>query len=96
MLQKKATGLPYLTNYIAVKENNDVVIREATPDKLPRTRIMVLESGKLDFTGSLVGFQASDLPSAGRLLTLDQHDHSADPYFPDPWDKSRQPREKVL
>jgi phospholipid/cholesterol/gamma-HCH transport system ATP-binding protein len=93
---KKAYELPYLTNYIAVKENDGVVIREAIPDKLPRTRIMVLESGKLDFAGSLVEFQASDLPSVRRLLTLDHHDHSADPYFADPWNKSRQPHERVL
>jgi phospholipid/cholesterol/gamma-HCH transport system ATP-binding protein len=94
---KKAYELPYLTNYIAVEEErNGVVIREATPNNLPRTRIMALESGKLAFTGSLVEFQASDLPSVRRLLTLDHHDHSADPYFPDPWDKSRQPREKLL
>jgi len=78
------------------EEKNGVVIREATPNKLPPTRIMVLESGRLDFTGSLLEFQASNLPSVRRLLSLDQHDHSADPFFQDPWDKARQLREKFL
>ena len=94
---KKAYELPYLTNYMAVQEEkNGVVIREATPNKLPPTRIMVLESGRLDFTGSLLEFEASNLPSVRRLLSLDQHDHSADPFFLDPWDKVRQLREKFL
>ncbi len=94
---KKAYELPYLSNYLALETGrNGIVINEAPSDKLPRTRIMVLESGKLDFTGSLAEFQACDLPSVQRLLTLDQHDHSADPYFPNPWEKSRQPQEKLL
>lgn len=94
---KKAYELPYLTNFVALQEERDgIVIHEAPPDKPSRTRIMVLESGRLAFTGSLAEFQACELPSVKRLLTLDQHDHSADPYFPDPWDKSRQAREKLL
>lgn len=94
---KKAYELPYLTNYVAVdEEKNEIVIHEAPPDKLPRTRIILLESGKVAFIGSLAEFQDCDLPSVKRLLTSDQHDHSADPYFPDPWDKSRQPRGKLL
>jgi ABC-type transporter Mla maintaining outer membrane lipid asymmetry ATPase subunit MlaF len=30
------------------------------------------------------------------ILALDHHDHSADPYFKDPWDKKRRPAEKLL
>jgi phospholipid/cholesterol/gamma-HCH transport system ATP-binding protein len=94
---KKAYEIPYLTNYVALEEEkNGIVIHESPPDKLPRTRILVLESGKPAFTGNLAEFQASDLPSVKRLLTLDQHDHSSDPYFPDPWDKSRRPQQKLL
>jgi phospholipid/cholesterol/gamma-HCH transport system ATP-binding protein len=94
---KKVYELPYLTNYVAVEEEkNRVLIREALPDRLPRTRILVLDSGKLAFNGYLAEFQTCDLPSVKRLFSLDEHDHSADPYFPDPWDKSRSPQEKVL
>jgi phospholipid/cholesterol/gamma-HCH transport system ATP-binding protein len=94
---KKVHELPYLANYIAVQnEQGEILIREATLDELPRTRIMVLDSGRLIFTGSLDQFQKSDLPGVRKLVTLDGHDHSADPYFPDPWDKSRQPQEKLL
>lgn len=94
---KKPLEIPYLTNYIALeKDKEGIMIGEAPLDKLPKTRIMVLESGKIAFTGSLAEFQACDLSSVKRLLTLDQHDHSADPYFTDPWDKTRRPREKLL
>ena len=94
---KKPLEIPYLTNYIALeKDKEGIVVCEAPPDKLPRTRIMVLESGSITFTGNLAEFQVSDLSSVKRLLTLDQHDHSADPYFADPWDKTRRAREKLL
>ena len=73
---KKPLEIPYLTNYIALeKDKEGIVICEAPVDKLPKTRIMVLESGKIAFTGSLAEFQACELPSVKRLLTLDQHDH---------------------
>lgn len=94
---KKPLEIPYLTNYIAFeKDKEGIVICEAPLDKLPKTRIMVLESGKIAFTGRLAEFQACELPSVKRLLTLDQHDHSADPYFTDPWDKTRRAQEKLL
>src|SRR5216684_2424970 len=30
------------------------------------------------------------------LVALDPHDHSADPYYPDPWDKRRKPKRDIL
>jgi phospholipid/cholesterol/gamma-HCH transport system ATP-binding protein len=93
---KKPREIPYLTNFIAVETDKGVVIREAPIDKLPKTRIMVLESGKIAFSGSQAEFENCDLPSVKRILTLDQHDHSADPYFSDPWDKARRADEKLL
>jgi phospholipid/cholesterol/gamma-HCH transport system ATP-binding protein len=94
---KKPFEIPYLANYIALeKDKEGIAICEAPPDNLPRTRIMVLESGKFAYTGSLAEFQACDLFSVKRLLAQDQHDHSADPYFADPWDKTRRAKEKFL
>ena len=94
---KKLHELPYLTNYIALNEDaGEIVICEAPTDNLPRTRIIMLEAGKMVFSGSLAEFQACDLPAVKRLLALDEHDHSADPYFADPWDKTRRAKEKIL
>jgi phospholipid/cholesterol/gamma-HCH transport system ATP-binding protein len=94
---KKPHEIPYLTNYVAVEKDKDkIVIREAPLDRLPRTKIIVLDSGKIAFAGSLDEFQACDLPAVKELLVLDQHDHSADPYFADPWDKARRAHEQLL
>jgi phospholipid/cholesterol/gamma-HCH transport system ATP-binding protein len=93
---KKLYELSYLSNYVALKDDDRITINEASSDKLPMTRIIVLEAGQIAFTGSLWEFQDSDLAAVRKLRTLDQHNHSADPYFPDPWDKSRQPLEKLL
>ena len=93
---KKVYEVPYLANYVAIKTGDRITIKEAASDKLPMTRLMVLEAGRIVFTGSFKEFQNSDLPAVKKLRALDQHDHSADPYFSDPWDKSRQPLEKFL
>jgi len=93
---KKLHELPYLNNFVARKEDDRITINEASSDQLPMTRIIVLDSGRVAFTGSLREFQDSDLAAVKKLRTLDQHDHSTDPYFPDPWDKSREPLEKLL
>lgn len=93
---KKPAELSYLTNFIAEANNDQVVICEATPDQLPSTRIMVLDSGRIVFIGSLSEFERCTLPSVKRMITLDQHDHTDDPYFQDPWNKVRQAAEKLL
>ncbi|MDQ5847170.1 MAG: ATP-binding cassette domain-containing protein [Acidobacteriota bacterium] len=95
-ITKKLYELTYLSNYVALKEDDRITINEALLDKLPMTRIIVLEAGRSVFTGRLSEFETSDLTAVRRLRTLDQHNHSADPYFPDPWDKSRRPLEKLL
>jgi phospholipid/cholesterol/gamma-HCH transport system ATP-binding protein len=88
---KKAYELPYLANYIArQEEENRIVIREAPPEALPLTTVMVLESGRIAFFGSLAEFQDSDLPCVTELLTLDQDAYSEHPQFADLLDESHQ------
>jgi len=61
-----------------------------------QSRVIVLEQGKIVFDGSSTEFAESELPAIHELLTLDHHDHSSDPYFADPWDKRREPKETIL
>jgi ABC-type multidrug transport system ATPase subunit len=77
---KKMYELAYLSNYVAHQNEDRIVVNEAPPDKLPMTRIMVLEAGKIAFTGSLRDFQVSDLVAVRELRTLDKHNHSSDLY----------------
>ena len=62
----------------------------------PKTTVMVLENGRIVFRGSVEEFKTSELPAIKELATLERHDHSRDPYFPDPWDKHRRPAETIL
>ena len=93
---KKFHELPYLATYCAAAAGDAILISEAPSDKLPRTKVIVLERGKIAFAGSLDEFQKSDMPAVKEMIALDTHDHSADPYFPDPWDKRRRPKEEIL
>jgi phospholipid/cholesterol/gamma-HCH transport system ATP-binding protein len=62
----------------------------------PESRVLVLDRGKMIFSGSVQEFFVSDLPAVRELLTLDPNDHTKDPYFANPWDKQRQPKESIL
>ena len=94
---KKPREIPYLSKFIARgSEEATIVIEEASANNLPLTTIMVLDSGQIVFYGSSEEFELADSPSVKRLLTLDTHSHEADPYFENPWDKSRKPGEEIL
>ena len=94
---KKIHELPYLANYRAeTLSNGEIRIVEAPSNSLPKTRVIVLEGGKIAFDGSQAEFATSQLKAIKDLSTLDRHDHSKDPYFTDPWDKKRQPAETIL
>lgn len=60
------------------------------------TKLMVLDAGRIAFCGSVEEFMTSELPEIKDLRTLDHHDHSKDPYFSNPWDKRRRPKETIL
>lgn len=94
---KKIYELPYLSNFCAVaRADGQIVTMEAPPKKLPQTRVMVLENGRIVFIGAVEDFTTSELPAIKELSTLDRHEHSTDPYFTDPWYKGRRPLEAIL
>jgi phospholipid/cholesterol/gamma-HCH transport system ATP-binding protein len=94
---KKIYEIPHLANLVASESaDGEVGIAEAPPDGSSKTRVIVLEHGRIIFAGSVEEFQKSDLPAIKELEALDPHDHSMDPYFSDPWDKRRRPKEEIL
>ena len=94
---KKIHEIPYLSKFHAVTQaNGEIVIKEAAAGALPKTKVMVLDAGRIVFTGSVEEFEKSELPAIKELITLDPYDHSKDPYFTDPWDKRRRPHEPIL
>jgi len=94
---KKIHEIDYLSHYCAESTGDgNVNTVEAPPTRLPRTRVIVLEAGRIVFEGSVEDFAKSELPAIKEMLTLDRHDHSHDPEFTDPWDKRRRPAEAIL
>jgi len=94
---KKIHEMPYLANFCAVSlADNTMITGEAPPNRRPRTRVIVLDKGRIVFNQSVEEFFKSELPAIRELVTLDHHDHSKDPYFADPWDKRRHPKEAIL
>ena len=93
---KKTYELDYLARFRAERDaDGNIRVTEAPATNLPNTRVMVLDAGSIVFDGSVADFAKSDLPEIKELITLG-HDHSKDPYFPDPWDKRRHPAESIL
>lgn len=94
---KKTYELDYLARFRAERDaDGNISVTEASAANLPNTRVMVLDAGSVVFDGSVEDFAKSDLPEIKELITLERHDHSKDPYFPDPWDKRRHPTESIL
>ncbi|HEU4434075.1 MAG TPA: ATP-binding cassette domain-containing protein [Pyrinomonadaceae bacterium] len=93
---KKIHELDYLANYRAQVADGEFKTVAAAAATLPKTRVMVLKEGSIVFDGSEHEFKTSQLPAIRELATLDHHDHSLDPYFDDPWDKQRRPKESIL
>lgn len=94
---KKMHEISYLADYRVVDDGKGrLSIEEAPADQRSQTRVMLLDSGRIVFIGSFDDFQNSDSPLIKELVELDPHDHSADPYYPDPWDKRRKPKRDIL
>jgi phospholipid/cholesterol/gamma-HCH transport system ATP-binding protein len=94
---KKMHEIPYLATYCAVEDGKGgFSIEEAPADERPQTRVMFLDSGRIAFLGNVDDFQNSDAPLIKDFVAIDPHDHSADPYYPDPWDKRRKPKGETM
>ena len=94
---KKIYEIPYLANYRAeTLSNGEIRIVEAPATNLPKTRVIVLENGKIAFDGPAAAFATSELKAIQEMVTLDRHNHSSESYFDDPWDKRRHPKETIL
>ena len=93
---KKLDEIPYLATHRAVQSSSGVIIEEATAKTAPRTRIMVLDEGRIAFTGSVAEFETNPLRAVARLTHADNGTIISDFPVADPWDKSRKPRERIL
>ena len=93
---KKLDEIPYLASHRAMKTGDQIKIEETTGESAPHTRVMVLARGQIVFTGSMAEFHASTRSEVTRLTQADNGTVFSDYAPANPWDKRRQPREKVL
>jgi ABC-type transporter Mla maintaining outer membrane lipid asymmetry ATPase subunit MlaF len=93
---KKLDEIPYLATHRAVQSSSGVITEEATPKTVPRTRVMVLDEGRIAFTGSVAEFETNPLRAVARLTHADNGTVISDFATSDPWDKRRLPRERIL
>jgi phospholipid/cholesterol/gamma-HCH transport system ATP-binding protein len=93
---KKLDEIPYLATRRAKKIGGEVVIEAAGDESMPRTKVIVLERGRIVFTGSWREFEGSSLNEVVRLTHADNGTVISDFVTADPWDKRRRPREPIL
>ncbi|HEY5075771.1 MAG TPA: ATP-binding cassette domain-containing protein [Pyrinomonadaceae bacterium] len=95
---KQLNEIPYLATHRAVTRPDGTITIDEASSRLeaPGTRVMVLDAGRIVFTGSVAEFEASTLPVVTRLTQADNGTEFSDFYTPDPWDKGRRPKETIL
>ncbi len=93
---KKLDEIPYLASHRAVKTDKGVIIEETGDASAPPTRVMVLDSGQIVFSGSVADFEQSSLPPVVRLTHAENGTVLSDFATSDPWDKRRRPRDQIL
>jgi len=93
---KKLDEIPYLATRRASNFGGRIVIDEVTPDRQPRTRVIVLSEGEIIFNGSVEEFENSDQLEVRRLTKADNGTVFSNFVTADPWDRHRQPRERIL
>src|SRR5690349_866373 len=71
---KKIHEIHYLATYRAENPSSgEIRIVEAPSTNLPKTRVIVLEAGRILFNGTVAEFATSELPVIRELATLDSH-----------------------
>jgi phospholipid/cholesterol/gamma-HCH transport system ATP-binding protein len=93
---KKLDEIPYLATHRAIQSSSGVIIEEATAKTTPRTRVIVLDEGRIAFTGSVAEFETNPLRVVVRLTHADNGTVISDFPVADPWDKRRKPRQRIL
>ncbi len=93
---KKLHEIPYLASYRASEDGKgEIAVSKATPEQIPETKIIVLDSGKVAFSGSVAEFEKSSIAAIENLKLVHQTE-APEYYVANPWDKKRKPKEEIL
>jgi phospholipid/cholesterol/gamma-HCH transport system ATP-binding protein len=93
---KRLQEIPYLASYRALEDGKgEIAISKATAERMPETKIIVLDAGRIAFSGSVAEFEKSTLPAIENLKLVHQTE-APEYYVANPWDKKRKPKEEIL
>jgi phospholipid/cholesterol/gamma-HCH transport system ATP-binding protein len=93
---KRPQEIPYLASYRALEDGKgEISISKAAAEQMPETKIIVLDSGRIAFSGSVAEFEKSTLPAIENLRLVHQTE-GPEYYVANPWDKRRKPKEEIL
>jgi ABC-type transporter Mla maintaining outer membrane lipid asymmetry ATPase subunit MlaF len=93
---KKLHEIPYLASYRASADGKgEIAVSKATAEQIPDTKIIVLDSGRIAFSGSVVEFEKSNIATIANLKLVHQTE-APEYYVANPWDKRRKPKEEIL
>ena len=95
---KELHEIPYLaTHYAEVDESGRITIMAVgTDERLPETRVILLEDGEIVWTGSHTEFQQSAMPEVRHLTHPATLKPRVEFYVPNPWSRRRRPKEQIL
>jgi len=95
---KELHEIPYLATHCAkVDESGRITIESVgTTERLPDTRVILLEDGEIVWTGSHTEFQKSALPEVKHMTHPATGRPRVEFYVPNPWSRRRRPKEQIL
>ena len=99
---KELHEIPYLANYCGVKsDSGEITIRDvrASADEpaggeANQVDVIVLETGRIVFSGSPAEFESTDLPAVTLMTHPGPSAPPTDTYIPDPWRRSKKPEDE--
>jgi phospholipid/cholesterol/gamma-HCH transport system ATP-binding protein len=97
LVTKELHQIPYLVSHHAAElQNGEVAILGGEGGRASQTNVMVLEDGRIVFTGTSAEFESSTLPSVLKLTHPETGTRTETSINPDPWSKKLKPKEPLL
>ncbi|HET9532977.1 MAG TPA: ATP-binding cassette domain-containing protein [Blastocatellia bacterium] len=97
LVTKELHQIPYLVSHHAAElPNEEVAILEGEGGRASQTKVMVLEDGRIVFTGTSAEFESSTLPSVLKLTHPETGTRRESSNNPDPWSKKLKPKEPLF
>jgi ABC-type methionine transport system ATPase subunit len=94
---KELHQIPYLVSYYAVEDEAGAVdILKGGGGGTSKTRVMLLDGGRIAFQGSYQEFESSTLPSVTALTHPHTSTRTEDTYNPNPWSDKLKPKDPLF